>query len=64
MMSRKVRQCLNPLPYSVTQCNKIYISPVPYSELWVTKREQKNDIRLKGFELQTIRKEPSSYYNT
>ena len=28
----------------------------PDSELWVTKREQNDDTRLKSFELQTIRK--------
>ena len=54
----------SPLPLSITQCNKIYILSPPYSELWVTKRRQSDDARIKRFELQTVRKQSSNYYNT
>ena len=59
MTSRK-----EPLPLSIAQCNKIYILSPPYSELWVTKRRQNDDTRIKRFESQTIRKQPSNYYST
>ena len=57
MMSRK-----EPLPLSVVQCNKIYILSPFCFELWVTERGYNDDIKCKIFELQTIRKQPSSYY--
>ena len=57
MTSRK-----EPLPLSIAQCNKIYILSPSCSQLWITKRGQNDDIKLKSFELQTIRKQPSSYY--
>ena len=56
--------CKEPLPLSVAQCNKIYILPPPCSELWVTKRRQNDDTRIKHFESQTIRKQSLNYYNT
>ena len=63
MTSCKYRQFLNPLPLSITQCHKIYIIPPLCSELWVTKRGQNDDIKLKHFELQTIWKQQSINYN-
>ena len=49
MTPLKVAQFLNRLPLSVTQRNKIYMSSPYFSELWVTKRGQNDDITLKSY---------------
>ena len=55
-MSRKIMQFLSPLSPSLSQCYKICM-PAPYvtsgfsySQLWLTKKGQSNDIRLGRFE--------------
>ena len=50
----KRRHVKNPLPLSITQCNKIYSWSPPCSDLWVSERGQNHDIWLKSFELQNI----------
>ena len=63
MTSRKIFELSSP---SVTQCHKICIprspvaSPFPYRQLWVPSKGQSGEIRLRGFELQSIRKQPSN----
>ena len=49
MVSRKIRQFMNPLHSFIKQSHKICILCPPCSQLWVTKGGQNDDKRLKNF---------------
>ena len=49
MVSRKIRQILNPLSSFIKHCHKICILSLPCSQLWVTKGGKNDDKRLKHF---------------
>ena len=67
MTSHRIRQFLGPLvplSHGVTKfpCSLV-TSRFPYSQFWMTRKGQSDEKRLKCFELQTIRKQPSSGVN-